>query len=224
MGYYVDLSSISIEDYKNKIKVAYLPPSRKVLRENPDERFACFNKMGVKNVKELQQLLKKKDKFAELANESCFNQEYLTILLRELNSLLPKPNKIKEFPGIGEEISAKLEKAGIKDTAALFEKVKDETDRNKLANDTGIADEDIMMLAKLTDLSRIKWVGVTFARMLYDLGTDSVEKAAKADPVELHKQINQLSKEQSIYKGSIGLNDIRIFVDAAKDVPVEIKF
>jgi hypothetical protein len=60
--------------------------------------------------------------------------------------------------------------------------------------------------------------------MLYDLGIDTVEKASKADPVELHARINQLNKEKSIYKGQIGLNDIKIFVNAAKEVPLEIEY
>lgn len=46
--------------------------------------------------------------------------------------------------------------------------------------------------------------------------------AAKADPVKLHHQLNELSKQKQIYKASIGLNDIQIFIDAASEVPVEM--
>lgn len=224
MGYYIDLSTISLETYRDKLANAYLPPSRMILKENRDERFGYFSRMGIKNVKELIQLLKKKDKIAELSKVGCFSNDYLIILLRELNSILPKANKIKEFPGVAKQTATKLEKAGIKDTPTFFEKVKDKAGRQNLANETGVAENEILMLTKLTDLSRIKWVGVTFAKMLYDLEIDTVEKASKADPVELHKQINQLNKEQSIYKGTIGLNDIRIFVEAAKEVPLEIEY
>ena len=41
-------------------------------------------------------------------------------------------------------------------------------DRQELAGFTGINDKDILKLTRLTDLSRIKLIGVTFARMLYD--------------------------------------------------------
>jgi hypothetical protein len=224
MGYYIDLSSISIEAYKKKLGAAYLPPSRMILKENTDERFCYFLKMGIKNLKELLLLLKKKENFNELSKVNCFSHDYLTILLRELNSIHPKPNKIKDFPGVSAETAEILEKVGIKDTLSLYEKVKDKSGRQKLTNDTQISDSEILMLTKFADLSRIKWVGVTFVKMLFDLGTDTVEKASMADAVELHKKINQLIKEKNNYKVNIGLNDIRIFVETAKEVPLEIVY
>lgn len=224
MGYYIDLEKITIDDYKEKLVSAYLPPSRMMLKDKLDERLNHFKNIGVKNVKELILLLKKKDKLSELQKIACFKGDYLTILLRELNSMLPKPNKISEFQGIAEEAVSKLEKMGIKDTAKLFERVKTPEDRADLAQKTGIKESVILELTQLTDLSRIKWVGVTFARMLYELGVNTVENASKADPVELHARINKLSKENNIYRGQIGLNDIKIFVNAAKDVPLEIEY
>lgn len=150
--------------------------------------------------------------------------DYLTILLRELNSMLQKPNKIADFSGVARETINKLEKIGINNREKLYNKVITKSDRQKLAEQTEINDKDILELTKLTDLSRIKWVGVTFARMLYDLGVDTAEKVSKSDPVDLHSMINRLNKEQSIYKGEIGLNDIKIVVNAAKEIPLEIEF
>lgn len=224
MGYYIDLATISIDSYTTKLKSAYLPPSRMILRERLEERFGHFKDIGIKNVKELLQLLKKKDKLAELSKIECLSGDYLKILLRELNSMLPKPNRIKEFTGISADTASRLEKIGIMNTVKLYNRVIDAKSRKELANETGIDNAVILELTKLTDLSRIRWVGVTFARMLYDLGIDTVDKASKADPVDLHKKINQLNKEKNIYKGQIGLNDIRIFVDVAKEVPKEIKY
>jgi hypothetical protein len=224
MGYYIDLDKITIDDYQLKLESAYLPPSRMILKENPDERFGYFKRFGIRNVKELIQLLKKKDKFAELSQVECLSGEYLTILLRELNSTFPKPNKIPEFAGISKIVVDKLAKSGINNTEKLFYLVKSKSDRLKLAEITGINEKDILELTKLTDLSRIKWVGVTFARMLYDLGIDTVEKASKSDPVDLHAKINLLNRDNRIYKGQIGLNDIKIFVNAAKEVPLEIEY
>jgi len=224
MGYYIDLEKITIDDYKAKLESAYLPPSRLILKEKLDERFGYFKNFGIKNVKELIQLLKKKDKFAELSKVDCLTGDYLTILLRELNSMLPKPNKIADFTGIATETVEKLEKIGIKNTEKLYNRVITKTDRQELTDFTGISNKDILELSKLTDLSRIKWVGVTFARMLYDSGIDTVEKASKTDPVDLHARINELNKEKNIYKGQIGLNDIKIFVKAAKELPLEIEY
>ncbi len=224
MGYYIDLEKITLDNYKNKLKDAYLPPSRMMLKDRLDERFTYLKTVGISNVKELLLLLKKKDKLAELQKIECLSGEYLTILLRELNSILPKPNKISEFAGIQTETIKKLEEIGIKDTLKLYDKIVNAKTRNELAKTTGISETEIMELTKLTDLSRIKWVGVTFAHTLYTIGIDTVEKASKADPVELHKLINQVNKEKNLYKGQIGLNDIKIFVNAAKEVPLDIEY
>jgi hypothetical protein len=224
MGYYIDLSSISIDDYKAKLKVSDMLPSRMILKEKLNDRFNYFKSIGISNIKELQQVLKKKDKLAELSKVKCFSGDYLVILLREINSIQPKPNKIKEFIGILSDTVSKLEKTGIKDTVALFDKVKTSANRNELAKRTSISKAEILELTKLTDLSRIKWVGATFARMLYDAGIDTAEKASKADYVELHKMIHDINKKWNYFKGTIGLNDVKLFVHAAKEVSLEIEY
>lgn len=224
MPYLIDLASVPIDKYREKLKTAYLPPSRKILRDSLKERFGYFKKLGVTNLNELISLLKKKDKMAELTKLDCFKGEYLAILLREINSMLPKPNKIGDFKGINIEAVKKLESNGITNTLKLYPKILTPKARIELSEATGIPNDQIIELAKLTDLSRIKWVGATFARMLYDLGIDSVEKAAKEDPEHLHRQINELNAKLNYFRGHIGLNDIKIFVQAASEVPVEVIF
>jgi hypothetical protein len=224
MSYYIELKSIGIDNYKTKLAASPLLPSRMILKNKIDERFEVFKNFGIKNVQELQQFLKKKSNWHELSKNELLTDEYLTILLRELNSIQPKPNKIKEFIGIDPEVVAKLEKAGLTDTAKLYNVIQTNEKRNNLAQKTGISPAEIFELTCLTDLSRIKWTGPTFARMLFDAGINSVEKASKADYTDLHKIINQLNKERNYFKGQIGLNDMKLFVDAAKDVPLDIEY
>ena len=224
MGYYIDLEKISVEDYREKLESCYLPPSRLILKDRLGERFGYFKSIGIKNVKELIQLLKKKDKFSELSKVDCFSGDYLTILLRELNSTLPKPNKISDYIVIAKETIDNLNKIGITNTEKLYSKVTKKSDRQKLADLTGIKYQDILELTKLADLSRIKWVGVTYAQMLHDLGVDTVEKVSKSDPIDLHTRINQMIKEKNIFKGAIGLNDVKILIDSANDLPLEIEY
>ena len=195
-----------------------------ILKEKLNERFECFENIGIKNVKELIQLLNKKDKFAELSKIDSLSGDYLTILLRELNSTLPKPNKISDFIEIAKVTISSLEKIGITNIEKLYNKVIKKSDRQKLADSTGIKYQDILELAKLADLSRIKWVGVTYAQMLYDLGLDTVEKVSESDPIELYARINQMIKEKNIFKGAIGLNDVKILIASASELPFEIEY
>jgi hypothetical protein len=224
MPYYIDLSSISLDEYKTKLVARGMIPSRMILKEKLDERFNYFKSIGIKNVQELLQTLRKKDTLAELSKIDCFTGDYLVILLRELNSIHPRPNKIKEFIGISAEVVSKLEKTGIKDTAKLYDKVRTKKSRKELASITGINEPDILELTKLTDLSRIKWASSTFARMLYDIGIDNPEKVSEADYAELHKKIIQINKERNYFKGQIGLNDMKLFVEAAKEILLEVEY
>lgn len=116
MGYYIDFKEISVDNYKEKIESGYLPPSRMILKVRLDERFDYFKSIGIKNIEELIQLLKKKEKFTELSGVDCLSGDYLKILLRELNSTLPKPNRINEFSGITSDTVSRLEKIGITNT------------------------------------------------------------------------------------------------------------
>jgi hypothetical protein len=224
MGYFIDLHQVTIADYQQKLSSGYLPPGRLVLKEKPDERFGYFKSMGITNVGDLIRLLKKKDQFAKLSKLDIFSGDYLKILLRELNSILPKPNKLSDFVQISKETKASLQNAGITDTEKLFNKVLKKADRQVLSESTGIKNNEIECLARLSDLSRIKWVGVTYAQMLYDLGVDTVKKVSLSDPVDLHTRINNLIKEKNIFKGTIGLNDVRILVEAARELPLDIEF
>ena len=95
------------------------------------------------------QILKKKDRFAELSKVNCLSEEYLKILLRELNSTLPKPNRIKEFTGISSNTVLQLEKIGIKNTVKLFDRIINAKGRKELANSTGISEVEIKELTKL---------------------------------------------------------------------------
>ncbi|MDX9847910.1 MAG: DUF4332 domain-containing protein [Tenuifilaceae bacterium] len=195
-----------------------------MLKERLDERFGQFKSMGIRNVKELLLLLKRKETLTELSAVECLAGDYLIILLRELNSMLPKPNSIADFTGIAPDTVDRLVRVGIKNTEKLYYRVLTHAQRTALSEVTGISIGEILELAKLSDLSRVKWVGVTFARMLYELGVDTVEKATQADPVALQAHLNQLNREKNFYKGTIGLNDIRIFVEMAKELPLEIEW
>jgi hypothetical protein len=223
MGYYIDLGSVTLDEYREKLRNAYLLPSRRILKESIDLHFDYFKNIGIANVKQLQQILKKKGTIEEMSKNSL-SAEYLTILLREINSLHPKPNKITEFTTISQETANKLEKAGIKDTVTLFDRVKSKKNRIQLAAETSVDEKEIEELTRLTDLSRIKWVGAAFARVLYEAGFDSSEKVSKADYNDLYNKITALNRERNLYKGNIGLNDMQLCVLAARDVSPEIEF
>ncbi len=224
MPYYIDLSAISLDEYKDKLAASYLPPSRMILKERMDERFKAIKACGIMNVAVLKQVLTKKNRQESFGDHDCLTADYLTILLREIKSIHPKPSRIAEFSMLESGTAKKLERLGIKNTVKLYDLICTPQQRDILSQKSGLPVSEIVTLARLTDLSRIKWVGPTFAQMLYELGYDSLEKACCADADLMHEEINELNDIHKYYRAHISLRDIHIFIQCAKELPLDIVY
>ena len=224
MAYYTNLNNITLDDYQATLKSADLLPSRRILQQNTDAVFNLLKAQGFKTLADLQAALKTKPKLTDLAELIGIDADYLTILIREINSLQPRPNKLADFPEIPAGVVEKLAAIGIKHTLHLYDRVLTPVDRAALAAEIGVVAEAILCLAKLTDLSRIRWVNHTFAYVLLEAGYDTSAKVAQADPAQLYADMKALNAEREIYKGQVGLHDMVLCVNAAKDVPKEMVF
>ena len=223
-NYYIDLKTVFLTEYENELEQADLIPGRKVLKEDLKERFAILKENGITNLDELLAAMKTLDKLKEFARETNMNEEYLVILKREIASSQPKPVNLTDFPGISDNAVNKFEQLGIKNTLHLFQFVRTEAERKKLSEKTGISYHEILELTKLTDVSRIKWVGANFARLLVDSGCDTAEKVSKADYKALYDTLMKINEEKKYFKGKFGLNDMKLCRDAAIKVPEAIQF
>ena len=224
MGYYIDLENISIDNYKETLKSADLLPSRMILKENIDTNFDIIKNQTVQNVDKLLKVLKNKKKLQAFSKQSGLNDNYLTILVREIKSYRQSPNKLIDFPSIAEDVILKFENIGIKNTLQLFDKVLTAKNRLKISKQTGIDKHEVLRITKLTDLSRIRWVNHTFAYVLFEAKYDTVEKVANSNYKKLYETVKQLNEDRKLYKGHIGLHDMKLCVEAAKDVVLEIKY
>jgi hypothetical protein len=224
MGYYIDLKSISIDKYKEILKTAELIPSWKILEKDIDKNLDVIKKCNIKNLDELLIALKDKDKVQEFSKRSGLEEDYLAVLKRVVNGYRQKPNRIKDFTCITEKTVVKLEKVGIKNTLKLYDMILTDEKREAISNKTGINKDEIIKLAKLTDLSRIRWVNHTFAYVLLEAGYDTTEKVANADHQELYKVVKQLNEKRKIYNAHIGVRDMKMVVEAAKDLIFEIEY
>lgn len=74
MPYHIDLTKIGLETYKEKLKTAYLPPSRQMLKEKTDERFEFLASQRFENVNDLLKKLRKKDQIEKLAKAPCLSE------------------------------------------------------------------------------------------------------------------------------------------------------
>ena len=222
--YQINLEKFSLDEFKNKISESELIPSRKILKDNIDARFKVLKDNNIHNLQDFTNILKTPKKTREFAKKSGLPEDYLLILRREVNSYTPKPVNLEKFPGVEKETVNKLKSAGIKNTAHLFKKVKTPEDRRKLAAELEISEEEILELTKLTDLSRIKWVGPVFARIFLDSGTDTAEKVSEADAGSFYKKLVELNQEKKYTKAKFLESDVVLCINISKMVPKTMKY
>ncbi len=98
--YYIDLKKYSLRKFKDELKGSELLPSRKILKEQIDERFKILEDNGIYNLQDLSISLKTPKKAREFAEKSDLPADYLLILRREVNSYTPKPVNLEKFPGV----------------------------------------------------------------------------------------------------------------------------
>ena len=224
MGYYVDLKTISIDYYKEVLKTAEILPSWKVLKSDIDKNLNTIKRHNINNLDELLVMLKDKGKIQEFSEQSGLPVNYLSVLKRVVNGYRQKPIRVKDFTCIDEDVVFRLEKIGVKNTFHLYKEALTNEKRKELSKKSGISSEKIKQLAKLTDLSRIRWVNHTFAYVLLEAGYDCVQKVAKANHRKLYETIKQLNKEREFYKASIGERDMKMIIESAKSLDFEIRY
>ena len=98
--YSIDLSNFSLERFKELTENKEMLPSRKILQEKLEERFAILKSQNISNLKELVDGLKTKGKIEAFSKQTKLPIDYLTIIKREANSYVSLPVKLKDFPEI----------------------------------------------------------------------------------------------------------------------------
>ncbi len=222
--YYINLNEYSLTDYAKELEHMELLPSRKIIQEATKERFSLLNKEGIKTLDDVLTAFKTKEKMDAFSKKTQVPLDFLVILTREIKSMQPKPVTIAEIPAVSKTTIKKLESLKINNTKDLFPFVTTNQGRKELSDKSGIDLHEIMELTKLTDVSRIKWVGANFARVLVDSNYDTAKKISEADPEKLFDEICKINEAKTYYKGKIGLNDMRLCILAAKAVPDAITY
>jgi len=223
-SYHINLQDISLDQFKQTLKQAELIPSRRILKEQIDQRFERLQAQGISNLEDLLCAAKNAKKIADLANNTGLSEEYLTILRREVNALLPQPKNLRDYPGIEPAVIEKLEKRGIRNSKQLFLAARNKQERIQLSQAADIDPTKLLEMVKLADLSRVYGVGPIFARLLFDIGAETVESLAQADSEQLFRQLEKKYLEAGYSKADFKERDIRFCIRMAKDLPKSIGY
>jgi DUF1009 family protein len=134
------------------------------------------------------------------------------------------PFKLKEFRGVNSEYVEKLAAAGIKTAEQMLTAGQTAEKRTALARDTGIPEEAILELVKLSDLARLPGVKGIRARLYYDAGVDCVEKMAAWEPDALLKMTAEFV-EQTGFQGIAPLpKEVSSTIANAKRLPRVVEY
>jgi hypothetical protein len=211
MNYCFDAESVSLAAVKERITTTDLVPSREPLLKGLDGTLEKLAGLGLSNLAGLRKELKDNKRLFAIADKTGIDKDYLALLRREAESWFPKPASLKEFDWIPAEAAAKLEAAGIKTSAEIYENAV------KVQN-AGLPVDLADHLLKCADLTRIQWVSPLTARMLLAAGYGTPASVASAIPEELDEGMQAVNTEHTWFKGRIGLRDIKRLIDAARYV------
>jgi hypothetical protein len=204
--YSIDLTKISLSEFKEILLSIDLLPSRKILLDNLDAVIKRIENKGVKNLAELHQLLKNKD-ISSLSSELLVTKGYLTVLKREVNSYKSKPVPLEKLEIFLPEELGELELYGIKNTKDFYEACCKVSNRKALSEKTGIDENEILEALELTDLIRINGVGPLYAKILRMAGISSIKKYLNTSSDKILKMYADLKNKMSI-SINLSLKDI----------------
>ncbi len=212
--YHIDLTKFSLRQLKSSLQNRELIPSRVILKEKLEERFNTLKINGIKNLQDLADALKTKQKIETFSKKADLPVDYLTILNREAKSYLPSPKRLKDFPGIDSKDIDALESIGIKNTKQLFNKGKNAGEVKKLSQLTGIPIDKLNELVALSDLARLYGVGPVFARIIYDAGI----KSAKSFVKHKAETLVEIYEDNTQKKADFGAKDLAFSLELAREL------
>lgn len=225
MAYYVDLSRISLDDFKQRLQTTNLIPSVQILLDEIDARFALLQRQGIATLADVQLALKSKANVARLAAEiSDLSLDYLTVLRREVNSYHPNTRKLADFACLADTTPEKLAAAGIKTTQTLYDHILTPADRAQLTEQHALRAGEARLLAKLADVSRLRYVNPAFATLLAYSQFDTVAKIRQVQACDLYAELSAVNAAGGYFSGALSERDMQYLIDNAAWIDLDIEY
>lgn len=224
MDFLPDFEKISLAWFKNRLAEQELLPSRKILHEDLDARFAVLDEQGISTLAGLIDALKTKKKLLAFADQTSLPEDYLTILRREANSYMPKAVNLNQFSGVDQAVIEKLADLGIKQSFQLIKQCQTKKTRQELAQQVGLPEKEIIELLSLADVTRVNGVGPVFAQVLLDAGIQTSVEIAQADSKILFGRLKEAYLSSGYDRADFTERDIVFCIEMAELLPPAAEF
>ena len=221
--FHINLEKFTLNQYGETLKRSELIPSRRILQEDIEEHFSRLQAAGIANLEQLLAAMRNSGKLTELAQKTGLPRDYLTILRREVNALLPKPKYLRGFPGVDRTLVQRLAERGINNTRQLLVQAAAPEQRRTLAGLRKVEETELLELARLADLSRVYGVGPVFARLLLDSGVTSAAEIAAADPRRLFDALAEAYLAAGNSRVDFQEKDIAFCIRMARRLPIALE-
>ncbi len=132
--------------------------------------------------------------------------------------------KIIDIEGIGTAHATKLIDAGVRTVESLLKQGGSPQGREALATATGISKKLILEWVNHADLYRIKGVGSEFSDLLEAAGVDTVMELAQRNADNLYQKLVETNAAKSLVRRMPTLEQVRDWVDQAKNLPRAIEY
>jgi hypothetical protein len=131
---------------------------------------------------------------------------------------------VASVTGLAANEAAKFGDAGVDKASSLLEMGATPEGRKSLAEETGIAEETILLGVKKLDLMRVKGVGVVYAELLHASGVETVPDLGRRNPANLAATMVEVNASEAIAEELPGEEMVADWVDQAQGLPRVIEY
>jgi len=131
---------------------------------------------------------------------------------------------VMDIKGIGPLMADKLKRVGIRTTEKLLETAASAKGRKDLAAKIGVDEKTILRWANLVDRMRIKGIGEDYARLLQEVGVDTVKELKYRNVAKLASAMREANKKNKLVRLLPSERRVQRWVDAAKVLPLKITY
>lgn len=129
------------------------------------------------------------------------------------------PTPLNALRGATDELVAKLNAEGIKESDAFVEAAATPAQRKQLASVCGCETKTILELANRADLARTKGVSGVYSDLLEHAGVDTVKELATRNAANLHAKLVETNDAMQLAQRAPTAEQVAAWVEQAKALP-----